>query len=53
MIKLFSFIGAAVGGYAGWLLGAKIGFTTAFMLSIVGTGVGMYYGRLIARNYGA
>jgi hypothetical protein len=53
MGKLLSFVGATIGGYAGWFAGAKIGFTTAFMLSMVGTGIGMYYGRLIARNYGA
>jgi hypothetical protein len=53
MSKLFSFLGATIGGYAGWFLGSKIGFTTAFMLSMVGTGVGIYYGRLIARHYGA
>jgi hypothetical protein len=53
MGKLFSFIGATIGSYAGWVLGAKIGFTTAFMLSMVGTGIGIYYGRMIARNYGA
>ena len=53
MGKLFSFIGATIGSYAGWFLGAKIGFTTAFMLGMVGTGIGIYYGRMIARNYGA
>ena len=53
MNKLFTFLGATIGGYAGWFLGAKIGFTTAFMISMVGTGVGIYYGRRIARNYGA
>jgi len=53
MGKLFSFIGATVGSYAGWFLGAKVGFTTAFMLSMVGTGIGIYYGRMIARNYSA
>jgi hypothetical protein len=53
MGKLFSFIGATVGSYAGWFVGAKFGFTTAFMLSMVGTGIGIYYGRLIARNYDA
>ncbi|HEV7389193.1 MAG TPA: hypothetical protein VGN73_11315 [Gemmatimonadaceae bacterium] len=53
MSKLFSFLGATIGGYAGWFLGARIGITTAFMLSMVGTGIGIYYGRLIARNYGA
>jgi hypothetical protein len=53
MSKLFSFLGATIGGYAGWFLGARIGITTAFMLSMVGTGIGIYYGRLLARNYGA
>ena len=53
MGKLFSFVGATIGSYAGWFLGAKVGFTTAFMMSMVGTGIGIYYGRMIARNYGA
>jgi hypothetical protein len=51
MGKLFSFIGATVGGYAGWALGATVGFTTAFMVSMVGTGIGMYYGHRIAKSY--
>jgi hypothetical protein len=51
MGKLFSFIGAIIGSYAGWFLGARVGFTTAFMLSMVGTGIGMYYGRRIAKDY--
>ena len=53
MGKLFSFIGATIGGYAGSFIGAKIGFTTAFIISMIGTGVGMYYGRRIAQNYGS
>jgi hypothetical protein len=52
MGKLFSFVGATILGYVGWYIGAKVGITTAFIVSMVGTGVGMYYGRLIARNYG-
>jgi len=51
MGKLFSFIGATAGGYAGWALGAMVGITTAVMISMVGTGIGMYYGRKIAQNY--
>jgi hypothetical protein len=51
MGKLFAFIGATIGSYAGWFLGARIGLTTAFMVSMVGTGIGMYYGHLIAKNY--
>ena len=52
MGKLFSFLGATIGGYAGWFLGARIGLMTAFMLSIVGTGVGIYYGRRLAATMG-
>ena len=51
MGKVFAFIGATIGGYAGWALGATVGFTTAFIVSMVGTGIGIYYGRLIARSY--
>ena len=53
MLKLYSFIGATVGSYAGWALGAPIGFTAAFMVSMVGTGVGIYAGRRVAHYYGA
>src|SRR5205809_428988 len=53
MGKVFSFIGATIGGYAGWALGATIGTASAFIVSMVGTGIGIYYGRRIARNYRA
>ena len=53
MNKLMATIGATIGSGIGWWLGAKIGFMTAFMVSMVGTGIGIYYGRRIARNYGA
>lgn len=51
MTKLFVFAGATVGGYVGWWLGSNIGFMTAFMLSMVGTGIGMYAGNRVAHNY--
>jgi hypothetical protein len=35
----------------GWWLGLSIGFMTAFMLSMVGTGIGMYAGNRAAHNY--
>jgi hypothetical protein len=53
MLKLYSFIGATVGSYAGWALGSPLGFMTAFMVSMVGTGVGIYAGRRVAHYYGA
>jgi hypothetical protein len=53
MKKLFGFIGATVGGYAGWALGAAFGTMTAFMLSMVGTGAGIYVGAKVAGHYEA
>jgi phage tail tape-measure protein len=53
MLKLYSFIGATAGSYAGWALGAPVGLTTAFIISMVGTGLGIYVGRRVAHHYGA
>jgi len=46
--KLLSLLGATVGGAIGWWLGARVGFMTAFFVSIVGTGLGVYAGRSVA-----
>ena len=51
MKKLFIFAGTTIGSSIGWWLGAKVGLMTAFMVSIVGTGAGMYYGARAAQNY--
>jgi len=51
MGKLLSFVGATIGSYAGWALGATVGFYTAFMVSMLGTGIGIYFGRQLASNY--
>ena len=48
MSKVLTFLGASVGGAVGWWLGARIGMMTAFVVSTLGTGVGMYAGRRIA-----
>ena len=48
MNKLLGFVGATIGSYAGWALGNRFGVMTAFMLSIVGTGFGIYAGRRVA-----
>jgi hypothetical protein len=45
MNKMIGFVAATVGSYAGWALGARYGIMTAFMLSMVGTGLGFYVGR--------
>lgn len=51
MSKLFMLIGTTIGSYAGWWLGAHAGVMTAFILSMVGMGAGLYGGRRIAQNY--
>ena len=50
MGKLLAFVGATAGGYAGWALGALVGTFSAFAVSIVGTAIGVYYGRRIGRE---
>jgi hypothetical protein len=49
--KLIVGVGATIGGYVGWYLGVRFGFMTAFMLSMVGTGAGMYVARRMSRDY--
>jgi hypothetical protein len=40
--RLLDFIGMSVGGWLGWIAGAPISVFTAFIISIVGTGLGLY-----------
>lgn len=51
MKKLLGFVGMTVGGWAGWALGASFGTMSAFIVSVIGTGLGMYVGIRIAQNY--
>jgi dipeptide/tripeptide permease len=51
MKKLLGFIGSTIGSYAGWYVGAPIGFMTAFTLSMVGMGVGIYAAVKVAQRY--
>lgn len=51
MKKVMVFIGATAGGAAGWWLGDFVGLMTAFLLSMLGTGAGMYAGARIVRDY--
>lgn len=42
----------SAGGWIGWWLGEKMGFMTAFVLSTVGAGVGMYVAKRFSDAYG-
>lgn len=48
MTKIIATLGSFVGGSIGWWMGAGVGTMTAFILSIIGTGVGIYFGRQLA-----
>ena len=48
MNGLLGWVGASVGGALGWWVGDREGLFAAFLLSIVGTGVGLYIGRRLA-----
>lgn len=38
-----------IGSWLGWWLGDHIGLMTAFLLSMVGTGLGIYFGRRLTQ----
>jgi len=48
MNAFFAFLGATIGGWIGWAAGEHVGIMTAYMLSVVGTAVGVYAGRRFA-----
>lgn len=51
MSKLLGFFGLTIGGWIGWAIGARFSFMAAFLLGIVGTGLGLYVGRRIAQEF--
>jgi hypothetical protein len=50
MEKLIVFVGASVGGTLGWWLGDRVGLMTAFVVSTVGSGFGIYFARRWVRS---
>jgi len=45
-------LGAFIGGTIGWYLGDLVGTTTAFVLSMVGTAVGVYFAKSLKAKLG-
>jgi hypothetical protein len=43
MKGILNLFGMSAGGWLGWVLGAQISFFTAFIVSIIGTGAGLYF----------
>lgn len=50
MQKLIVLITTTVGSAGGWWLGARVGTMTAFIVSIVGFALGLYYGKKFAKT---
>lgn len=50
MNRLIGLIGMSVGGWLGWMAGSWISTFTAFIVSVVGTGVGLYLARRLTRG---
>ncbi len=51
MERLMGLVGATVGSLAGWYLGALVGFTTGVVLSMVGTGAGLWFCRWATQRW--
>jgi hypothetical protein len=49
--KLCIFLGMTILGWTGWWIGARVGLMTAFILSGIGSMVGVYAGWRINRDY--
>lgn len=51
MSRILSLCGMFVGGWAGWALGIRIGLFTAFAVSLIGTGAGLYAANRITHHF--
>ena len=50
MKGFLNLFGMSVGGWIGWALGAQVSFFTAFIVSMVGTGVALFYTQRAVRR---
>jgi len=50
MKRLFGLIGMTVGGWIGWELGMLISVFTAFVIGMIGTGVGLYAAQRVTKR---
>jgi len=51
MERVIVLLTSTIAGGIGWWVGARAGIITAFVVSIVGTAVGVYAGRWFVREY--
>ena len=51
MNRLLGLLGMTIGGWLGWQLGILFSFFAAFVLGMVGTGLGLYTVQRISRRF--
>ena len=50
MSRFLNLIGMTLGGWIGWQLGILISFFAAFVVGVVGTGVGLYASQRLSKR---
>jgi hypothetical protein len=50
MRGILNFIGMTLGGWIGWQLGALVSFFTAFVVGMIGTGLGLYAAQRLTKR---
>lgn len=51
MKGLLNLVGMTFGGWLGWEIGSPISIFTAYMIGMVGTGVGLYVSLRLSRRF--
>ena len=49
MKGFLNFVGMTIGGWIGWAIGAYVSIFTAYMVSMVGTGLGLYFAMKVTK----
>ena len=50
MAKILVFCGMSLGGWIGWAIGESLSMVVAFVLSLLGSAIGLYYTRQWVRD---
>lgn len=50
MKGILNFVGMTIGGWIGWQLGALVSVFTAFVIGMVGTGLGLYAAQRLTKQ---
>ncbi len=51
MDRILNLIGMTIGGWLGWQLGIPISIFTAFIIGMVGTGLGLYASQRVSKHF--